>query len=102
MASTDIGIDAVPVLPSHTQVESSPTESLNEKRSFDRDVEDASDADKPDTDVDGESTVGVLNDARDIVTHVISVEDDPSLSPWTFRTLVIGLGLSTFGGVLGM
>lgn len=42
----------------------------------------------------------VLSDARELVTHVISVEDDPSLNPWTFRTAVIGLGLSTFGGVL--
>lgn len=43
----------------------------------------------------------VLSDARDLVTHVISVEDDPTLNPWTFRVLVIGLGLSAFGGVLG-
>lgn len=43
----------------------------------------------------------VLTDARDLVTHVISVEDDPGLNPWTFRVLVIGIGLSAFGGVLG-
>lgn len=43
----------------------------------------------------------VLDGARDLITHVISLDDDPSLSPWTFRTLVIGTGLSTFGGVLG-
>ncbi|KAE9405207.1 OPT superfamily oligopeptide transporter [Gymnopus androsaceus JB14] len=42
----------------------------------------------------------VLNDARDITTHVISVEDDPSLNPWTFRAFFIGIGLSAFGGVL--
>lgn len=40
----------------------------------------------------------VLNDARDITTHVISVEDDPSLNPWTFRAFFIGIGLSAFGG----
>ncbi|KAH7927126.1 OPT superfamily oligopeptide transporter [Leucogyrophana mollusca] len=42
----------------------------------------------------------VLHDERDIVTHVISVEDDPSLNPWTFRAFFIGIGLSAFGGVL--
>jgi hypothetical protein len=44
---------------------------------------------------------GVLQNERDIVTHVISVEDDPSLNPWTFRSFFIGIGLSAFGGVLG-
>ena len=43
----------------------------------------------------------VLQDERDIVTHVISVHDDPSLNPWTFRSFFIGIGLSAFGGVLG-
>jgi len=38
---------------------------------------------------------------RDIVTHVISVQDDPSLNPWTFRSFFIGIGLSAFGGILG-
>jgi hypothetical protein len=56
--------------------------------------------------VDVESTTGtdttsILQNERDIVTHVISVEDDPSLNPWTFRSFFIGIGLSVFGGVLG-
>jgi hypothetical protein len=57
---------------------------------------------------DEESTTGadvtsadVLQNERDIVTHIISVHDDPSLNPWTFRAFFIGFGLSTFGGVLG-
>ncbi|KAI0066210.1 OPT superfamily oligopeptide transporter [Artomyces pyxidatus] len=54
---------------------------------------------------DLESTTGtdvseVLSDARDLVTHVITVEDDPTLNPWTFRSFFIGIGLSAFGGVL--
>jgi hypothetical protein len=28
--------------------------------------------------------------ARDIVTSIITAEDDPSLSPWTFRTWFLG------------
>ncbi|KAG2750656.1 OPT-domain-containing protein [Suillus brevipes Sb2] len=42
----------------------------------------------------------VLQNEREIATHVISVDDDPSLSPWTFRAVFIGLGLSAFGGSL--
>lgn len=42
-----------------------------------------------------------LSDARELVASIVSTDDDPSLNPWTFRTLVIGIGLSTFGGVLG-
>jgi hypothetical protein len=64
-------------------------------KSFDRkgDVETAT--------VDADSEEGVLSDERDIATHVISVDDDASLNPWTLRAFFIGLGLSTFGGVLG-
>jgi hypothetical protein len=51
--------------------------------------------------VDADSEECVLSDERDIATHIISVDDDPSLNPWTFRAFFIGIGLSTFGGVLG-
>lgn len=34
--------------------------------------------------------IGVLENAEDIVTHVIHVDDDPTLSPWTFRMFFIG------------
>jgi hypothetical protein len=44
----------------------------------------------------------ILHDEREIATHVISIDDDPSLSPWTFRSFFIGLGLSAFGGSLGI
>ncbi|KAG1765012.1 OPT oligopeptide transporter protein-domain-containing protein [Suillus occidentalis] len=50
--------------------------------------------------VDADSEESVLSDERDIATRIISVDDDPSLNPWTFRAFFIGLGLSTFGGVL--
>ncbi|KAJ7455304.1 OPT oligopeptide transporter protein-domain-containing protein [Mycena galericulata] len=42
----------------------------------------------------------VLEDERDIATHVITIADDETLNPWTFRALILGLGLSAFGGVL--
>ena len=44
----------------------------------------------------------VLRSEREIATHIISVDDDPSLSPWTFRAFFLGLGLSAFGGSLGV
>jgi len=43
----------------------------------------------------------VLQNERDLVAHVVSIEDDPSLNPWTFRSFFVGIGLSAFGGVLG-
>ncbi|KAH9481332.1 Oligopeptide transporter 5 [Psilocybe cubensis] len=49
---------------------------------------------------DQDSGFGVLEDERDIATHVITVADDPSLNPWTFRAFIVGIGLSAFGGVL--
>ncbi|KAG1827141.1 OPT oligopeptide transporter protein-domain-containing protein [Suillus subaureus] len=42
----------------------------------------------------------VLQNEQEIATRVISVDDDPSLNPWTFRAFFIGLGLSAFGGSL--
>lgn len=63
----------------------------------------------PEKDIESAASVGedgdddhVISDYRDLITHVISVEDDPTLNCWTFRVLVIGIGLSAFGGVLGM
>ena len=50
---------------------------------------------------DADSSFGVLDNERDLITHVISVHDDPTLNPWTVRAFVVGLGLSAFGGVLG-
>ena len=57
---------------------------------------------KTDVESAGSYASEVLENERDIATHVISTGDDPTLSPWTFRPLFIGIGLSAFGGVLGM
>lgn len=42
----------------------------------------------------------VLSDAKDVLTHVIHVDDDPSLSPWTARAFFLGIGLAIFASVL--
>ncbi|KAK6434602.1 hypothetical protein LTR95_009219 [Oleoguttula sp. CCFEE 5521] len=38
--------------------------------------------------------------AQDLTTQVLHVDDDPSLSPYTFRVFFLGTGLSIFGSVL--
>ncbi|PWY87384.1 OPT superfamily oligopeptide transporter [Aspergillus heteromorphus CBS 117.55] len=42
----------------------------------------------------------VVSTAQDLVTHIIRVEDDTSLNPWSVRMVFLGAGLSIFGGVL--
>lgn len=39
---------------------------------------------------DYENSSDVVSSADDLVTHVIQVEDDPSINPWTFRMLFLG------------
>jgi hypothetical protein len=39
-----------------------------------------------------------LATARELVTEILSVEDDPTQNPWTFRMWFIGLGMSVFAG----
>jgi hypothetical protein len=36
--------------------------------------------------------------ARELVTEILLVEDDPSLNPYTFRMWFIGVGISVFAG----
>ncbi|TVY27147.1 Oligopeptide transporter [Lachnellula hyalina] len=42
----------------------------------------------------------VISDAKGVLTHVIHVDDDPSLSPWTFRAMFLGIGLAIFASVI--
>ena len=39
-----------------------------------------------------------IKNPRDLVTEVLSLDDDPTQSPWTFRMWFIGIGVSVFGG----
>jgi hypothetical protein len=34
--------------------------------------------------------VTVIENAKDLTTHVLHVDDDPTASPWTFRAFLIG------------
>ncbi|KAK9388446.1 OPT superfamily oligopeptide transporter [Lipomyces mesembrius] len=42
----------------------------------------------------------VINNAQEVVTHVLHVDDDPTLNPWTFRAFFLGCGLAIFASVL--
>jgi hypothetical protein len=77
------------------EARAAPSEALGDKKLFngEGDVETVT--------VDAHSEEAVLSDERDIATHVISVEDDITLNPWTFRAFFLGISLSAFGGVLG-
>jgi hypothetical protein len=72
-----------------------------EKRLSEDEKKESRDVEIASGDNDDESRFAVLENERDIATHVISVHDDPSLNPWTLRAFIIGIGLSAFGGVLG-
>ncbi|MCJ1411801.1 hypothetical protein MMC19_005893 [Ptychographa xylographoides] len=41
-----------------------------------------------------------VENAEQLVTSILSVDDDPTLNAWTFRMWFLGLGLSLFGSVL--
>lgn len=60
-------------------------------------TEDPEDVPQYDTEL-GE--VKIVEDAKDLVTQVIHVDDDPTVSPWTFRAFFLGIGLAVFGSVL--
>lgn len=36
--------------------------------------------------------------ARELVTTILTVEDDPSINPFTFRMWFLGIGISVFAG----
>ncbi|KAI0030545.1 OPT oligopeptide transporter protein-domain-containing protein [Vararia minispora EC-137] len=75
-------------------------EKFHKSRSVVADEKDMDFSGKGDVETASEGSTAVLESERDIATHVISIDDDPSLSPWTFRAFFLGIGLSAFGGVL--
>ena len=42
------------------------------------------------TDVEGQESEIHLETAKDIVTQVIHLDDDPTINPWTFRMFFLG------------
>lgn len=36
--------------------------------------------------------------ARELVAEILTLDDDPSVNPWTFRMWFIGIGMSVFAG----
>ncbi|KAF2152269.1 OPT superfamily oligopeptide transporter [Myriangium duriaei CBS 260.36] len=57
----------------------------------------------PAFDAEAENKFGqadVVHTAEDVVTHVIHVDDDITISPWTFRAFIVGIGIAIFASVL--
>ncbi|KAF7973862.1 hypothetical protein HWV62_14070 [Athelia sp. TMB] len=94
---SDVVPQDIPTLSSPAAAESYPEEkaasSTDEKGYYAK-------ADVESTEESQDADDAVLQDERDIATHVITIEDDPTANPWTFRSFFIGIGLSAFGGVL--
>ena len=89
-------------LENHQQQQISASENDNEKQLSPLDGKEAFIQDQIESACqNSDGSFGILDSERDIVTHIISVHDDPTLNPWTLRAFVVGFGLSAFGGVLG-
>ena len=87
----------IPVAASESKSESpgsqekNPKDFMNEKDVFATEI----DTTPPIYNAEGDDHFGetaVLTTAKDLVTHIIHVQDDPSLNPWTFRMFFIGMG----------
>lgn len=65
---------------------------IGEKDVFAKDVQLPSDSDPEDL---GVGSVVPLSTAEDIVTHVIGLDDDPTVNPWTFRMFAIGKAMTS-------
>ncbi|KAJ7510418.1 OPT oligopeptide transporter [Mycena galericulata] len=50
-------------------------------------------------DVDDDENIGVIEKAEDVAIQILSTHDDPSLPSITFRSIVLGVGLSAFASV---
>lgn len=79
----------------YTQVDSKPVESADQKdnATINEDFEIGDPLEK-------DATLHHPANQTDVLTHTIHLEDDPSLPAITFRSLLLGVGLSIFGGVL--
>ncbi|ROV97875.1 hypothetical protein VSDG_04884 [Cytospora chrysosperma] len=59
------------------------------------------DADSVDSETAGlTADTHALDTALKLVTRTLDITDDPTQSPYTFRAILLGLGLATFGAVL--
>ncbi|KAG8217852.1 OPT oligopeptide transporter protein-domain-containing protein [Butyriboletus roseoflavus] len=74
--------------------------SISDEKSFEKDKNAQADVEAASNPPIDDASDVVLHSEREIATHVISVNGDPTLNPWTFRAFFLGLGLSAFGGSL--
>jgi hypothetical protein len=88
--------------PQIKQVEATDTKSKKEEKPehieyFDEKRGDTSSAADSESPLDDKRKKRIKS-PRDLVTEVLSLEDDPTQNPWTFRMWFIGIGISVFGG----
>ena len=78
--------------------EESPSGTLKNEKDYDAKVSVVREVEVPPAyDVRAEDHFGaadVVTNAEELVTHVLHVDDDPTLSPWTFRVFFIGNNLN--------
>lgn len=86
----DSNLETLPSLPKQD-----PSDSSLEKKHSPSEKEKGSEP-APDSGV-----IDVLRNERELITRVISVDDDPLLNPYTIRSVLIGSGLSLFAGTIG-
>lgn len=76
----------------------SSAQSAQQVEYFDPKKGDTQDFESSDHDSDHIKRTKPPTTARDLVTEILLVEDDPTLNPWTFRMWFIGIGMSVFAG----
>ncbi|OKL61431.1 hypothetical protein UA08_03142 [Talaromyces atroroseus] len=92
--------DSLDVKMAETTSGSSETKGVSEKDGAfisDQDVEQGG---KYESDGMAEGVTNEVETAKDLVTKIIHVNDDPNMTVVTFRVVFLGIGLSVFGSVL--
>lgn len=92
-AHGNIESSIAPAVTSGTDAKTFEVSDIADEKQVKIDSHDAASSDSPPDyagDDDGFGHVTQAETAKDLVTQVIHVEDDPSLSPYTFRLFVLG------------
>lgn len=86
------GIEAIRELGVHEVSEKQPRVSINQNNGKDEINQIVVDDEETFEDGKGMMTAGEkVNNMEEIGIHALHVEDDPSLNPWTFRTVFLGM-----------
>ena len=73
-------------------------EYFDSKKTVDVNILEKQESDSSSLDSDDKVYAKPPSTARDLVTEILEVKDDPTQNPWTFRLWFIGIGMSVFAG----